>query len=108
MEDDTGDVAASHRGGHVDRRGGELRGRVGVGLREAEHPPGEQVLDGGEVHGPLGGVHLLEVADPLLVGPLGGEVPPEQVRHHSRGLVGAGQAPPPPSGRASLKALARH
>ena len=80
---------------------------VAVGLREAQHAPGEQVLDGGEEHRPLGGVDLFEVADPLLVDAAGGEVPTQQVRNRPGALVGAGQAPATAAG-ASLQALAGH
>ena len=107
VEDHPGHGAAAHRGGHVERVCGQLRGGVAVGLREAQHPPGEQVLDGGEEHRPLAGVDLLEVADPLLVDAVGGEVPPQQVRHRLGPLVGAGQAPATAAG-ASLQALAGH
>ena len=48
VEDHPGHGAAAHRGGHVDRVCGQLRGGVAIGLGEAEHAPGEQVLDGGE------------------------------------------------------------
>ena len=47
VEDHPGDSAAAGRGGHVDRRGGELGVGVGVGLRETEHAPAEQILDCG-------------------------------------------------------------
>ncbi len=107
MEDHPGHGAAAHRGGHVERVCGQLRGGVAVGLREAQHRPGEQILHGGEEHRPLAGVDLFEVADPLLVDAAGGEVPPQQVRNRRGPLVGPGQAPAP-LGRAALQALAGH
>ena len=103
----TGHGAAAHRGAHVERVCGQLRGGVAVGLREAQHPPGEQVLHGGEEHRPLAGVDLLEVPDPLLVDAAGGEVPPQQVRHRLGAPVGSGQ-PLTPLGRAAMQALAGH
>jgi hypothetical protein len=68
MEDHSGHVAAAHGDGHVDRRGGELGVRVGVGEGEAEHAPAEQILTGRQEHRALVGVDLFEVAAPLLVG----------------------------------------
>ena len=79
VEDHPGDVAASGGGGHVDRRGGELGGRVFVGGGVAQHAPRVQVLDCGEEHRSLMPIlrrrnleTLWSVAEPACAGAWGG------------------------------------
>ena len=64
VEDHTGDVAASDRGGHLQRGDGE-RGVVMLRHGEPGDPPRRQVFDVGEVQLALIGRDLGQVAAPL-------------------------------------------
>lgn len=57
MEDHPGHVAASDRGGHLERAGGE-GGVVMFAEREPREPTGGQVLDDGQVQLALGSGNL--------------------------------------------------
>ena len=90
VEDDPGDAAAADGGGHPQRGHREL-GVVPVAHREAEQPAGEQVLHRGQIQLALAGRDLGQIPAPLEIGFGRGEVPADQVRCPSRGLVRAGQ-----------------
>ncbi len=98
-------VGPAVREGHVQRVGDQVGAQV-VGDRPADDGPRVQVDDGGQVRPALPGLDVGDVAAPARVGPLGGEVPAEQVRGN-RPVAGHGRALERP-GMASLQASGLH
>jgi hypothetical protein len=77
---------ASSPDGHQKGVRNQLRCHAGA-HRPADHPAREQVDDGRHVEPALGGPDVGEVGDPLLVRPLGLELPVQKVCRHVRNLA---------------------
>jgi hypothetical protein len=107
VKDDPGHVTAVHRHGHLQGAASEL-GVVMFANGETHQPPRAQVLDGGQVQLALVGGDLGQITTPLLVEPLGGKVPVQQIWGRHGPLVGSGRVPPAPPPRSSDQTLTGH
>jgi hypothetical protein len=76
MQERVGFAAPPDR--HHEGVGDELSRHLGL-HRPADNASGEQVNDSGDIEPSLGGPDIGEVCDPLLVRPLGDELPVEKV-----------------------------
>jgi hypothetical protein len=106
VKDHTVDVTAPRGDGHGERVSDELGAHV-IRSGPAEHPPTEQINDGGQVEPAFAGVQMREVAAPHDVGCGRVEVTPDVIVGRGRALVDDRGAHPAAAGLALEAQLTR-